>query len=117
MKLARSHNLKHLVHEVIWVGLGLNVSDCRLQAQPLFLPVQPALSQQNQPRMQLYIQQFQEIGRVGRHHSHLMPQGKSPNNMVRLARQSNMGDCLGENTHLSQSYCQEWRKMLVKQQT
>jgi hypothetical protein len=117
-QLAWTQDIDDFVQEIVSSLLGLNKSNRRLKPVPLLLPIQSALAQQDEARMQFgIISQIEKIGNIGGYYSHLMLQSKGPDNAVRLAGEPHMRDCLREDAYLCELCRKRRRDVLVKQQT
>jgi hypothetical protein len=64
----------------------------RLQSVPLLDPRESSLPHDDEPRMQLDVEQIDEIPRVRRHQGEIMLECVMPENRVGLAAEADMGN-------------------------
>jgi len=84
-ELSDPGNLDQLIQEEVFPRL-LHMLDIRPEPLPLFLPAKTTFAEDNQSRMDRYIEECDEVLRVRRNNRKAMIQCILPDNMIRSTR-------------------------------
>ena len=90
IEIPNAPNLDHAVHHEIRIGGREHALHDWLKSAPLFYPRKPCFSYDDESRMQLDIEQLDEIPRVRRHQGQITWERVMPEERVRLAAKAGM---------------------------
>lgn len=82
LPLPRGDDLDKLVEQKIVITRSLDVLDDRQERSPLLFASQAALTENNQARVYVHVEKFDEVAAIGRYDAEIMVEGISPNLMV-----------------------------------
>jgi len=83
LKSSRTSNLNELVEQEVFISRILHILDYRLDATPLFVAAQSTLAQDDQPRMHIHIEEFDEVSRICRNNCKIVIKRILPYLMIR----------------------------------